>query len=63
VLAARELREHADWYYGSATGDAWKELLGTGGPALSVPVESELPTILSIFDAARSRAQGTNPRS
>jgi hypothetical protein len=28
VLAARELRENADWYYGSATGDAWKELLG-----------------------------------
>jgi hypothetical protein len=37
VYAARELREHADWYYGSASGDAWKELLATGGPALSVP--------------------------
>jgi hypothetical protein len=46
VLAARELRENADWYYGSATGDAWKELL----------TPEELATILSIFDAAKKRA-------
>jgi hypothetical protein len=46
VQAARELREHADWYYGSATGDAWKELL----------TPEELATILSIFDAAQKRA-------
>jgi hypothetical protein len=46
VLAARELRENADWYYGSAAGDAWKELL----------TPEELATILSIFDAAQKRA-------
>jgi hypothetical protein len=52
VYAARELREHADHYYGSAaTGDAWKELL----------TAEELETVLAVFDAARSRAQGTAP--
>jgi hypothetical protein len=46
VLAARELRESADWYYGSATGDAWKGLL----------TEDELDQVLAIFDAAQKRA-------
>jgi hypothetical protein len=46
VLAARELRENTDWYYGSATADAWKEL----------PTPEELATIFSIFDAAQKRA-------
>jgi hypothetical protein len=51
VPAARELREHADWYYGSAaTGDAWKELL----------TAEELQTVLAIFADAISRAKGTN---
>jgi hypothetical protein len=52
VYAARELREHADHYYGSAaTGDAWKELL----------TAEVLETVLAVFDAARSRAQRTAP--
>lgn len=46
MLAARELRESADWYYGSATGDAWKGLL----------TEDELDQVLAIFDAAQKRA-------
>jgi hypothetical protein len=46
VYAARELREHSDWYYGSATGDAWKALL----------TDDELTTVMSIFDAAHNRA-------
>jgi hypothetical protein len=52
VSAARELREHADWYYGSAQGDAWKALL----------TEEELETVLSIFDAAIARARGTTTK-
>jgi hypothetical protein len=63
VQAARELREHADHYCGSAaTGDAWKEALGGGGQPVEVPEESELPTILAIFDAAIARARGTTPK-
>jgi hypothetical protein len=51
VYAARELREHSDWYYGSAQGDAWKELL----------TEAELQTIQAILQAARHRALSTPP--
>jgi hypothetical protein len=47
VYAARELREHSDWYYGSATGDAWKALL----------TEDELDLVLGVFSAAQARAQ------
>jgi hypothetical protein len=52
VQAARELREHADYYYGSATtGDAWKELL----------TAEELALITSTLEAARARALATPP--
>jgi hypothetical protein len=51
VYAARELREHADWFYGTATGDAWKELL----------TDEELETVISIFEAAIARARVTTP--
>jgi hypothetical protein len=51
VYAARELREHADWYYGSAHGDAWQELL----------TEDELDTVLKILGEARSRASAAVP--
>ena len=52
VQAARELREHADWYYGAAQGDAWKELL----------TEEELATIEACLQAAHDRATSTTPR-
>jgi hypothetical protein len=53
VYATRELREHADWYYGSTQGDAWKALL----------TREELATVMSIFDAAHKRASSLSTSS
>jgi hypothetical protein len=58
VQAARELREHVEHYYGSATStDAWTELLGWGDDEpVYVPVEQELSTVRAIIAHARERA-------
>ena len=41
VQAARELRENADHYHGSASGAThWPQLLGHGGVAVEVPVSA-----------------------
>lgn len=56
VQAARELRENADHYYGSASGaEHWPALLGHGGEAVAVPVAQELATVRAIIEAARKR--------
>jgi len=51
LYAARELREHAGWYYGAATADAGEALL----------TAEELMTVISIFNAAHKRALGATP--
>jgi hypothetical protein len=54
TYAVRELREHRDYWYGSAAaGDQWPSLLGAESDIpVQVPVAQELATVRAIIDAA-----------